>query len=140
MPSLRGHHLICLHFFNGMGYDAQFVEELRKLLERAGREDIVIVTGPDDVCNRCPHLDGSRCAYTAEADEEITAMDGEALRLLGVSPGFSVSWLALRHLIPGVFSRWHEAYCVGCDWREACEESAWFKELHPDACEDDFPS
>ncbi len=35
MLYLRGHHLICLHFFPGYGYDASFVESLRNVLKRA---------------------------------------------------------------------------------------------------------
>src|SRR5512139_1191323 len=133
MPRLRGHHLICLHFFNGKGYDAQFIESLRNVLGRAAMEDVEVVTGPDDVCIGCPYLQAEKCAYTAGADEEIAVMDRQALRLLGISRGSSVSWRSLRRLIPEVFSRWHRAYCTGCDWRKACEESPWFKELHAEA-------
>lgn len=129
MPRLRGHHLVCLHFFNGMGYDARFIEDLGTILGRAAGEAVEVVSGPDDVCGHCRHLDGDRCAYRAGAEEEISAMDAEALRLLGVFRGSSVRWKELRLRIPEVFSLWHGTYCEGCDWRKACEESAWFREL-----------
>ncbi len=129
MPKLRGHHLICLHFFNGMGYDEEFIKELKRTIVRTSQEPVDVVAGPDDVCKRCPHLREGRCAYTTGADEEITFMDGEALRLLGLSSGSSVQWQDLRHSIQRVFSRWHEAYCTDCDWRSACEESPRFKDL-----------
>lgn len=41
MSSLRGHHLICLHFFKGEGYDAAFVENLARVIaqtKKKGRE------------------------------------------------------------------------------------------------------
>jgi hypothetical protein len=76
MLILRGHHLICLHFFSGEGYDAQFIENLRDVLKRAESEEIEIVSGNDDVCAKCLYLKDHKCAYDENADKEIREMDG----------------------------------------------------------------
>ena len=61
---LRGHHLVCLHFFRGEGYSAEYVENLTRILERveAGAE-IGVSAEADDVCGVCPSLKGGKCSY-----------------------------------------------------------------------------
>lgn len=60
MVKLRGHHLICLHFFKGEGYSKAFVENLREVVKRAENRTLEIVTGGDDVCAACPELQEQR--------------------------------------------------------------------------------
>ncbi len=132
MPILRGHHLICLHFFNGEGYNEAFIENLRETLSLTDKEDITISSGADDICTRCPWLKEGRCEYDRNADKEIREMDSKALELLGLSPGSRIKWQTLRRKIPGIFPVWFSLYCRECDWRGACEKDQLFKELKQD--------
>ncbi|MFZ3136476.1 MAG: DUF1284 domain-containing protein [Thermodesulfovibrionales bacterium] len=119
---LRGHHLICLHFFKGEGYNPEFIENLRKIIKRAeDGEDIEVYPGPDDVCTMCPYLKGKICFYDNEAESEIKEMDRNALKLLGVKHLDKVVWLNIKNKIPEVFSQWAKIYCRACDWRKVCE-------------------
>lgn len=129
MPLLRGHHLICLHFFNGEGYDEVFINNLQKILERAEGEEITISTGADDICRCCPYLKESKCRYTESSDKEIREMDTEALALLRLSHGDMVKWGELKNTIYRIFPAWHASYCLKCDWKYACEKGAFFQEL-----------
>ena len=127
---LRGHHLICLHFFHGEGYNPEFVANLREIIKRAmAGEEIVVQSGPDDVCERCPHLRNKACSFNKGADDEIREMDKTALALLQVEIGSRVKWSDMKEKTPGIFSRWSQAYCTMCDWRNACEKDASFREL-----------
>ncbi|MDO8281196.1 MAG: DUF1284 domain-containing protein [Thermodesulfovibrionia bacterium] len=129
MPLLRGHHLICLHFFNGEGYDEAFINNLKKILERAEDEEITISSGDDDICRCCPYLKERRCQYTESSAEEIRDMDTEALMLLRSSRGDNVKWDEIRNTIYRIFPSWHTSYCLKCDWKDACEKNALFQEL-----------
>jgi uncharacterized protein len=127
---LRGHHLICLHFFHGEGYSPEFVTNLREIIKRAiAGEEIVIQSGPDDICERCPYLRNSTCSFNKGADDEIKAMDRTALALLQVKTGTRVKWSEMKEKIPGLFSRWSRTYCIMCDWKNACEKDASFRGL-----------
>ena len=109
---LRGHHLICLHFFKGKGYNPEFIKNLRKIIKRAeDGEEIEVYPGPDDVCTMCPYLKGKICFYDNEAESEIKEMDGNALKLLGVKHLDKVVWLNIKNKIPEVFSQWSKIYC-----------------------------
>ncbi len=129
MPRLRGHHLICLHFFDGEGYSEDFVENLRAVLNAAEDNDVEVITGADDVCGKCPHFRNQRCQFNETADEEVREMDAVALSLLKLAPGTKSEWKEIREILPVLFSQWYNSYCAGCDWKRACERSEFFKRL-----------
>lgn len=129
MPRLRGHHLICLHFFNGEGYNPEFVGNLKDVLEKTKSEDVEISPGADDICEGCPHLKQFRCRYTEDADEGIREMDKRALKLLKEEEGSKVKWHEIRERIPGLFHSWYNSYCNVCGWKRACEQDASYRQL-----------
>ena len=127
---LRGHHLICLHFFHGEGYNPEFVTNLREIIQRAlAGEKIAVKPGPDDVCEMCPHLRAGACSYDQGVDDEIREMDKTALALLQIKTGSRVKWSDMREIIRGIFSRWSGTYCGMCDWKNACGKDASFRGL-----------
>jgi len=129
MARLRGHHLICLHFFHGEGYDAGFVDNLRSVMEKARAEEIRMCAGPDDVCAGCPHLREEACRYNEGAEEAVAEMDVTALRLLGMSAGEGADWGKIRKDLAPLFCEWYEVYCARCTWRRACEKDEFFRSL-----------
>jgi len=121
---LRGHHLVCLHFYRGAGYSEGFVRHLSELLARAEwGEAVEVVAGPDDVCAACPYLEGERCRHTAASEAEVRQMDAAALELLSLAPTEAVFWDSLRARLPEVMPVWRERFCGPCEWRAVCEEA-----------------
>ena len=129
MPLMRGHHLICLHFFNGEGYNEIFINNLRNILCRAEEEEITVSSGADDVCASCPCLKEGRCRYEEDADKAIQEMDTKSLELLRVSRGDRIKWVTLESRIHEIFSEWFSKYCMECNWKGACENNAFFRHL-----------
>jgi hypothetical protein len=129
MLRLRGHHLICLHFFNGDGYSTEFIENLRDTMEKIESGDVEISPGADGICEACPYLKQSMCRATEDADEEIRAMDRRALELLEMREGSKVKWHEMRKRIPGLFPSWYHSYCSVCGWKRACERDASYRQL-----------
>ncbi len=114
---LRGHHLICLNFFRGEGYSEDFIRNIYSVI---GKKSIEIVKGPDDVCDRCPHLKGDICSSMEFTDEMIQHQDREALRLLEFNPGMSVDWKMIADKLPGIIEVWKAQFCGGCGYRKVC--------------------
>ncbi len=127
--SLRGHHLICLHFFSGEGYDAAFVENLRNVIALAEEGLVRVHDGADAVCKNCPSLQFGKCMLSAQAEDDILALDRLALRLLRLAPGGLVRWLDIRNVLPSIFRAWYESSCNGCVWKRACEKKPFYMEL-----------
>ncbi|MDM7202774.1 MAG: DUF1284 domain-containing protein [Thermodesulfobacteriaceae bacterium] len=128
MPALRGHHLICLHFFLGDGYNQVFVRTLKEVLNKAEEEEVIITDGADDVCKACPYLMESRCEKEANADEKVKTMDETALMLLNIKKDI-IQWGELKRMIPEIFSTWYANYCYDCEWLKTCEKHPDFQKL-----------
>jgi hypothetical protein len=131
MRKLRGHHLICLHFYDGEGYDEPFIENLEEVIAAVKREGVVVAEGADDVCSPCPHRTEDRCTYSRAADREIREMDRKALALLDLGPGGREEWKPLRETVEEIFPVWHKTYCFACSWRPVCEKNELFRRLAP---------
>lgn len=125
MIYLRGHHLICLNFFNGEGYNRAFIENLKEILLRARKEAIEVVEGADDVCGKCPFLIDGIC----KDEEEIREMDKVALDLLKRKFGDILYWSELDNMLPEIFSLWYRQYCIPCGYLEICSETFLFNSL-----------
>ncbi len=126
---LRGHHLICLHFFSGEGYDAAFIANLRNVIAVAEEGIVQVHSGADAICKNCPSLHFDRCLHTAQAEDDVQALDRLALRILGLAPGQYVRWRDIRNMLPSIFSTWYESSCNGCGWKWACEKKTLYLEL-----------
>lgn len=126
---LRGHHLICLNFFSGEGYDDAFIENLRNIIATTEEKVVEVHDGADAVCEKCPSMQMNRCLHSGQADDDIAALDSLALRLLNMSHGQHVRWRDIRDLLPSIFHEWYVSSCSGCDWKWACEQKALYLEL-----------
>ncbi len=121
MLKFRGHHLICLHFFQGEGYNQEFIRNLQDLTGRAEKGEIIeVVAGADDVCRACPHLRKERCWHKDDAEAEITKLDHLALRYLGASAGEKVTWDQIKKKVSSAPQEWFSAFCSGCEWAPVC--------------------
>lgn len=125
MIYLRGHHLICLHFFTGEGYSSEFVQNLYMVIERAKNENITITYGADNICKKCPFLINGFC----KDEKEILEMDKTALDLLKLEIRKIVSWNEIRKSLPKIFNDWYRLYCVPCIYLGACSSTYLFNSL-----------
>ena len=125
----RGHHLICLHFFSGEGYNNTYIDNLKIIMDRVKNNELEICSGADNICMKCPHLNDDRCQYKEGADEEIREMDSKALNLLHVYPGIGLEWQQVREMLPGIFNEWYKTYCIECKWRWVCEKDPFYQQL-----------
>lgn len=124
MIKLRGHHLICLHFFQGEGYSKEFVANIGELLKKAKRGDeITVVVGADEVCVACPYLEDNRCAHKHDSEQEIRRLDDRALRLLNLKPGQNTTWQEIRLKTISAPSDWFHSFCENCDWESLCRKN-----------------
>ncbi|MHB1127267.1 MAG: DUF1284 domain-containing protein [Bacillota bacterium] len=126
---LRGHHLICLHFYHGEGYNQLFIDNLSGLMERAeAGEPINVVSAPDDVCSCCPNLIEKICAHQKDSEAEIQELDKKALGYLKFSPGDTVSWTDLRQKVKNAPDEWFKDFCSECNWLAVCGHCLFLQE------------
>jgi hypothetical protein len=121
MIKLRGHHLICLHFFEGEGYSKKFISNLKGIIKNLENDTKTkIVDGADAVCAYCPHLKTNICIYKPGYEKEIEALDKMALKLLNLKKGDALLWRKIKSKISKILPKWQEFACFSCDWRKVC--------------------
>ena len=125
---LRPHHLLCLLTYVGKGYSPAFTANYDVIAGRLSRgEDILIVSGPDDICAPLlgepePHCWGES---VVERDR-LAARDVGHLLARPIKPGIRID------LDAQTLARMREAFsagltrdaCQGCEWAGLCSQVA----------------
>lgn len=123
MLRLRGHHLLCIPRFRGLGYDGDFTANLARVAEhlRMLPSQVVCVTEEaDDICSFCPHLDGSACMLCGD-DGDVAERDRRVLSLLQLAPGTCLPYSELQaQLAKRSSDICLSDICAGCRWLGAC--------------------
>lgn len=118
---LRGHHLLCVHGFRGMGYSPEFVAKMsdivRNIRDPEQIFDIQVVRSFDDTCWVCPNKGSVKCEADPESEEHVQLMDQNVIQHLGLTAGevypksYLVS-LTSQKVAPDDLDH----LCKGCSW------------------------
>lgn len=113
---LRGHHLLCLLGYRGMGYSPDFCVNMTKIYEtlRSRPETrIAIVEGPDEICAAFPS-DEQRPHCE---DLSVYRKDAAVLEMLGLQTGSEWSWAEILGKIAAEFvPKDISVVCATCPW------------------------
>ncbi|WAH36092.1 DUF1284 domain-containing protein [Alicyclobacillus dauci] len=123
MYRLRGHHLLCLLGYRGMGYSDEFVKQMTNLhsaLRENSSTEIELVEGPDDLCAKFPDDKPCHCL-----EQTVMKRDAVILERLGLQVGEVVSWGEIETRI--AYTIWPSdvpSFCATCPWLSygVCEE------------------
>lgn len=125
---LRPHHLLCLLTYVGKGYSPAFTANYDAIAARmAGREPIVIVDGPDDICRPLlgdPDVHCRRAGVRerdAQAAKDVSALLGHSIV---PDAAFVLDAPTLGRLRASFAARTIRSACVGCEWSALCSTVA----------------
>ncbi|WP_159884643.1 DUF1284 domain-containing protein [Paenibacillus puerhi] len=123
MIRLRGHHLLCLLGYRGMGYSDEFCINMTAIYERLRVQpetEIVMIEGPDDICGHYPKDQHAHCEGAS-----VYTRDARVLDKLGMELGKPVPWSQVTakvadHVEPGDI----QVICASCPWEPygVCKE------------------
>ncbi|AIE60128.1 DUF1284 domain-containing protein [Bacillus methanolicus] len=118
---LRGHHLLCVHGFRGMGYSPEFVERMSDIVNDIRNEEkdfsIKVVAALDDACMACPHRGVIKCEADQNSNEHVLSMDEKVIRHLGLEKEKSYLKSMLVSLTAAKVRPEDLDYlCKGCSW------------------------
>lgn len=119
--TLRGHHLLCVHGFKGMGYSPEFVRRMADIVAdiRDPEQDffIRVVAAFDDACMACPHMGQELCEASEGSNEHVLSMDMKIISHLGLIPGNNYMKSELLQLTAAKVKPEHLDYlCKDCSW------------------------
>lgn len=133
MIKLRGHHLLCMLTYKGMGYTPAFIERFDDIVARLNQgETIEIITGPDDLCTAldtpCPaaHWTSSCCsADTKNRDDHAIRLITEQLGIiLREGSFFSPDTKTIKRLREAFTRGTLRPACTDCNWASICTDIA----------------
>lgn len=123
MIQLRGHHLLCLLGYRGMGYSPEYAENMTKLhqtLRTNPETEVLLVVGEDDLCAKFPTDQPYHCDNRTVHDR-----DAAVFQQLGVEVGQIWTWRELEQRLGGnVIPEDIPRLCFNCVWLSygVCEE------------------
>ncbi|RIV16861.1 DUF1284 domain-containing protein [Alicyclobacillaceae bacterium I2511] len=123
MFRLRGHHLLCLLGYRGMGYSQPYVENMTRIhqtLRTTPDTEVLLVAGADDLCDKFPISQTYHCD-----DVNIHVRDAAILAKLQLEIGQQLTWAAIQNRIQGdIVPKDVANFCSTCTWRSygVCEE------------------
>ena len=113
---LRPHHLLCTQSYGGKGYSADFVENMDAITSRLRSDPgtiVEIVASTDDVCAKCPLMQG---VDACETNDKVKAMDGKVMGYFGIEEKEYVYRDAVREIGDRMDESVLEDICGDCVW------------------------
>lgn len=117
---IRGHHLLCLLGFRGLGYSPKFAETMEKVFKEFHADTtfpIVVVTECDIICDSCPHKRDNECQKKEGSALRIKSKDATILKKLRFPVGSeTTSREAWRRVKERITAKDLTAMCRQCEW------------------------
>ena len=115
---LRPHHLFCMQFFIGKGYDSAFTQNMTRIcdaLHTDPDQEITIVFSSDDLCDCCPNRQADGGCLT---DKKVRCFDSRVASLLNLQENHYF-WRRLLTQVQHVLNRKTlKQVCGNCEWQK----------------------
>jgi uncharacterized protein len=126
---LRGHHLLCMLTYKGLGYTPAFTENMTRTIEAiSAGGPITLVEGPDDLCaaldEGCGHEGHCSEARTFQRDKDAIAALSGLLPLLDPLQPFVLDTERLKAIRNAFAKGTIRAACADCEWTPICDRIA----------------
>lgn len=115
--ALRPHHFLCLPGYKGYNYNQAQINSwdiISKQLRENPDTDILIKSGKDDLCKKCPN-DGSGTAICK--DDSVNKLDEKVKFLIGIETGKTYKFSEIMKRMKWVMTpEVHKDLCSDCCW------------------------
>ena len=126
--SLRPHHLLCMLTYVGKGYSPAFTANYDVIAGRlSAGEEIMIVTGPDDICQPLLESGDAHCLTdSVEQRDRLAAEDLANLLARPIAAGqhFLLDAATLTRQRAAFAQGQLRTACSRCEWADLCTEIA----------------
>lgn len=128
---LRGHHLLCMLTYKGLGYSDEFCRHYDAIIARLNQgEAIELIHGPDQICQPLLRADDGDCAHCHHA--RIHRRDALALEAVSDTLGIAVAVGQQLELNQAALAALRQAFtqgslrsgCFDCEWYSLCTDIA----------------
>ena len=117
MIYLRPHHINCIYFFVGKGYDEAFVSNMNKTIDTLNKnkstQNIKFVCNCDFLCKKCPNKKNKNCI----TKEHVLDLDGKTIReyKLNLNKLYSFEEIIEKYYLNYDATKFTNI-CESCEW------------------------
>ncbi|MCI5795787.1 MAG: DUF1284 domain-containing protein [Ruminococcus sp.] len=116
---IRPHHLLCMRYFKGYGYSAEFSENMRYVISNLKNDSEVVLTGGcDDICRKCPNNSKNMCCD----GEKVKSYDSSVISLCNLDFDKVYEYGCLYSLVENniIKKDMLRFVCGDCQWYHIC--------------------
>lgn len=117
---LRGHHLLCVLGFRGLGYSEGHAESMARIVNQlwSCQGLVEVCCRADDICSSCPFLSKRGCRQKGlEAERRMRRKDSHVIKRLGLKEGERIGWPEILDRIRSSLSSSDlDRICQDCEW------------------------
>lgn len=120
---IRAHHILCMHGFQGLGYNKEFTANMAQIIEEIRKNPssfIEIIVGVDSICENCPHKTSQGICNKESEFNNISDMDSKILQKLDIKEGSILSSSIIQSLAMNLSRQTVNKICGNCSWRNHC--------------------
>jgi hypothetical protein len=119
---IRAHHLLCIKYFQGLGYSKLFVENFYDVLKKLKlNPTIKIINYPDIICEACPNNKSDCCVKnSSESEISIRKKDVFVLTELDLKPEEDFEYNKAMELVENNLNNLR-IICKDCEWLNICK-------------------
>lgn len=118
--SIRPHHLLCIQFFEGKGYNDDFVKHMAEIHSRLINHNpkIHLVKGTDDICSKCPNNENGQC----NKEPSVSGNDKRTYQAIKDEIKGDETWEELTELVYKNIIEQNKLkhVCQTCRWSNIC--------------------
>ena len=127
MINLRPHHLLCILFFEGKGYNKEFTLNMQNIINNLSHNTKIKLTlCTDEICKKCPNNKNNICLD----NKKVSIFDKKVLSLCEINNieyEFDYKDLTNKVLDKIIFPGKRKDICGLCVWNEICENKYYIK-------------
>ena len=117
MIKLRPHHLLCIEFFEGKGYDLKHIENMYHVINCLNEEDSFMLTESlDDICSCCPNRIDDKC----KTQDKVLRYDKSMKDMLKLEYDREYSYKELKLKVEEKTDYLLDNSCRDCQWAYIC--------------------
>lgn len=119
--NLRPHHGLCIQFYRGEGYSAEFVAHMNQLIENVKNTKITITFSADEICKKCPKNNEGICL----TQDSVGEIDQAVAYLCRLKDKQEMLFEDFLHTVKEKVIRSGEMrkICQNCSWSSICLET-----------------
>ena len=118
MIKLRPHHLLCIEFFEGKGYDLKHIENMHHVINCLNEEDnFMLIESLDDICSCCPNRIDDKC----KTQDKVLRYDKSMKDMLKLEYEREYSYKEISSIVKENIDYLLNNTCKDCQWAYICQ-------------------